>query len=88
VITSDNPRCEQPQAIIEAIAVGCVGSSRVSKIVARDQAILYALESSQVHDAILIAGKGHEKFQSIGNQEIAFDDVHIAQQALRQVAYG
>lgn len=88
VITSDNPRCEQPQEIIEAIAVGCVGSSRVSKIVARDQAISYALESSQVHDAILIAGKGHEKFQSIGNQEIAFDDVQIAQQALQQVAYG
>ena len=88
VITSDNPRYEKPQDIIEAIADGCMSSSHISKIVARDQAISYALESSQAHDAILIAGKGHEKFQSIGDEEIAFDDVHVAQKALQEVAYG
>ena len=88
IITSDNPRHEKPQDIIEAIANGCMGSSHISKIVAREQAISYALESSEINDAVLIAGKGHEKYQAISGKEIAFDDVHVAQQALREMAYG
>jgi UDP-N-acetylmuramoyl-L-alanyl-D-glutamate--2,6-diaminopimelate ligase len=88
IITSDNPRHEKPQDIIDAIVNGCVSRKNVHQIELREQAIAYALETSQVHDAILIAGKGHEKLQFIGDQAIAFDDVLVAQQTLHEVAYG
>ena len=86
VITSDNPRNEDPQAIVDQIAEGCVGQDNYKIIIDREEAITNALSMANINDAVLIAGKGHEKYQYVSNEKIIFDDVDIATQALaRQV---
>jgi UDP-N-acetylmuramoyl-L-alanyl-D-glutamate--2,6-diaminopimelate ligase len=79
VITSDNPRTEDPDNIIEEIYSGVVNGlkSKAICITNRDEAILYALRLSKQNDIILVAGKGHEKYQIIGKSKIYFDDVEI-----------
>ena len=74
VFTSDNPRTEDPQAIIDDMLKGVeAGTAKV--IVDRSQAIRWALEQAQPGDVVLIAGKGHEDYQIIGKQKYHFDDV-------------
>lgn len=80
-ITSDNPRYEDPQEIINQITQGCE-SSNYKVIVDRKQAIAAALEMASANDAVLIAGKGHEKYQYIKHQKIEFDDVAVASELL------
>lgn len=79
VVTSDNPRHEDPQRIIDSILMGCE-SQRCVSIVDRKNAIKHAINLAEENDVILIAGKGHEKYQIIGNQTFAFDDVSIVEQ--------
>jgi len=86
VITSDNPRNELPENIIQQIVDGCVPDSSYKTIVDRKAAIKYALHEES--DAVLIAGKGHEKYQHIGNQCIAFDDVEVANDELQRMHHG
>ncbi len=76
VITSDNPRSEDPMAIIEDIRRGIPADypGRVEVIADRAQAIAYALEQARRGEAVLIAGKGHEKYQIIGAETHHFDD--------------
>jgi len=76
IITNDNPRTENPQAIIEDILKGFSKNKRKTIIVEPDRnlAIKSAIESAQKGDIILIAGKGHENYQIIGTEKIAFDD--------------
>lgn len=88
IITSDNPRNENPQAIIDQIAEGCIDDGEYKVIVDREKAIISALSMASVDDAVLIAGKGHEQYQYICNQKIAFDDVAIATQAITRLANG
>lgn len=88
VITSDNPRDEIPQAIIDAIVEGCLADTPCTQIVDRQAAIAHAIQHTQANDTVLIAGKGHEKFQLIGRHKIAFDDAHVAQQVLMEAACG
>jgi UDP-N-acetylmuramoyl-L-alanyl-D-glutamate--2,6-diaminopimelate ligase len=88
VITSDNPRNEDPQDIISQIAEGCHEGDNYTIIVDREEAIIGALKMASDNDAVLIAGKGHEKYQYINNKKIAFDDVDIATQALVSIANG
>ncbi len=76
IITSDNPRTEEPDKIIEDIYKGLNNESRLRAICItnRDEAIRYAVENSDNDTIILIAGKGHERYQIIGTQKFPFDD--------------
>jgi UDP-N-acetylmuramoyl-L-alanyl-D-glutamate--2,6-diaminopimelate ligase len=88
VITSDNPRSEEPQRIIEEIKRGIPAGVQggrvpdVQAIVDRRDAIERAVEQAEPGDVVLIAGKGHEKYQQIGDRVLPFDDGEIARQAL------
>lgn len=81
IVTSDNPRTEDPNKIINDIIKGI--KTTVLQIPDRRQAIHSAIEEAHVGDIILIAGKGHEKTQIIGNEEFKFDDVEVAKEAKR-----
>jgi UDP-N-acetylmuramoyl-L-alanyl-D-glutamate--2,6-diaminopimelate ligase len=88
VITSDNPRTEDPMRIIAEIQRGIPAdvrvpaSSRPLAIVDRREAIKKAIELARPDDLVLIAGKGHEKYQVIGDRVLPFDDVAVAREAL------
>jgi UDP-N-acetylmuramoyl-L-alanyl-D-glutamate--2,6-diaminopimelate ligase len=89
VITSDNPRSEDPGRIIEEIKRGVQAppgqqTASISAIVDRTEAIQFAIEMAQPGDLVLLAGKGHEKTQVIGNRELPFDEVTIAREALER----
>ena len=88
VITSDNPRSEDPNRIIEEIQRGITpdtrkdAGQRLLTIVDRRAAIGKAIELAHPRDLVLIAGKGHEKYQVIGDRVLPFDDVAVAREAL------
>lgn len=84
VITSDNPRTEDPQAIVDDVFAGVPGdkAEQVMCMVDRRQAIKAAIEQAQRDDVVLIAGKGHETYQIIGTQRCDFDDRRVAAEAL------
>ncbi|MGE5280626.1 MAG: UDP-N-acetylmuramoyl-L-alanyl-D-glutamate--2,6-diaminopimelate ligase [Deltaproteobacteria bacterium] len=81
VVTSDNPRSEDPEAIIREILGGVVGT-RWEVVVDRRRAIGRALARARRGDVVLIAGKGHEACQFIGNAVIPFDDRRTAREFL------
>ena len=85
VATSDNPRSEEPLAILAEIEPG-LKASGVKYTVEPDRAaaIRLALQEAKAGDVVLIAGKGHEKEQILGFTAIPFDDVKIALAALRR----
>ncbi len=85
VITSDNPRSEDPSAIIREIESGMAGMGHIS-IPDRAEAIAYAVKNSLSGDIILIAGKGHETTQQFSDTTIDFDDRKHASKALRDRA--
>ena len=82
-VTSDNPRSEDPAAIIREILAGVSGAPNVTSIVDRAEAIASAVAACEPGDALLIAGKGHETYQILGDRTIAFDDREAARRALR-----
>ena len=82
VITSDNPRNEDPSLILEEIAAGIENSSQVVQLVHREEAIAYALEQASKDDIILIAGKGHEAYQQIGSIKQAFSDQEVVKRLI------
>jgi UDP-N-acetylmuramoyl-L-alanyl-D-glutamate--2,6-diaminopimelate ligase len=93
IVTSDNPRSEDPERIIEEIRRGIVmPANRVAPkgqhgtpslaIVDRREAIEKAIRDAKSGDLVLIAGKGHEKYQVIGDRTLPFDDVEVARAAL------
>jgi UDP-N-acetylmuramoyl-L-alanyl-D-glutamate--2,6-diaminopimelate ligase len=84
IITSDNPRSENPNHIIQDILAGVHPNYEVE--VDRSIAIKKAVQSAQPCDAVLIAGKGHEAYQEIGEKRLPFDDVLIAREALCQIS--
>ena len=81
IITSDNPRTENAQRIIEDIEAGMKGATFRS-IPNRQQAIFEALNEARTGDIVVIAGKGHEDYQIIGETRHHFSDVEVAQDAL------
>lgn len=83
VITSDNPRTEDPTAILEEVASGIVEGRSSVRIEDRIEAIQYAIGQAKPGDAVVIAGKGHEDYQIIGRQKIHMDDREIAREALQ-----
>ena len=82
VITSDNPRREEPAAIIGAVAAGVPTRLNVEQITDRAAAIAHALAAADPRDVVLIAGKGHETTQDIGGVKRPFSDVEQARAAL------
>lgn len=84
VLTSDNPRSEDPQAILDDMLAGLsdVPPNRYTTMVDRREAIRYAVSQAREHDVILIAGKGHETYQIIKGQVLPFDDREVAREAI------
>ncbi|MCC1483200.1 UDP-N-acetylmuramoyl-L-alanyl-D-glutamate--2,6-diaminopimelate ligase [Winogradskyella immobilis] len=87
IFTSDNPRSEDPQSIIEAIEAGVEPQNfkKVVSITDRKQAIKTACQMAQPKDIILIAGKGHETYQEVNGKRTDFDDYKIVQEFLKQL---
>jgi UDP-N-acetylmuramyl-tripeptide synthetase len=81
VVTSDNPRTEDPQAIIKDVLGGIPGGSAVA-IEDRAEAVAYAIGQAKEGDAVIIAGKGHENYQIIGREKVHMDDRELARGAL------
>lgn len=78
IVTSDNPRNEEPERIIDDVIEGVKKSGgKYIKIIDRKQAIIYALNNARKNDIILLAGKGHETYTIIGNKKIFFDERQI-----------
>jgi len=88
VLTSDNPRSEDPLAVINDAQPGLV-SSQTKYVVEPDRkkAIGIALANAKPGDMVLIAGKGHEKTQTTREGTFPFDDVQVAGEALQQMGY-
>jgi UDP-N-acetylmuramoyl-L-alanyl-D-glutamate--2,6-diaminopimelate ligase len=82
VVTSDNPRGEPPAAIADAVLAGVVAGSDARLVLDRRDAIGTALDEAHRGDVVVIAGKGHETTQTIGDDVIAFDDRAVARELL------
>jgi UDP-N-acetylmuramoyl-L-alanyl-D-glutamate--2,6-diaminopimelate ligase len=82
IVTSDNPRTEDPLAIIEDIKKGLGGNNHIV-IPDRREAIFRAVGTARADDIVLIAGKGHEDYQILGNRTIHFDDREVAAEAMK-----
>jgi UDP-N-acetylmuramoyl-L-alanyl-D-glutamate--2,6-diaminopimelate ligase len=83
IFTSDNPRSEDPISILKDMEEGVLGKTYHS-IVDRKEAIKYAINRARQGDVILIAGKGHETYQTIGGQNFDFDDRLVAKEAIEE----
>ena len=81
IITSDNPRKEDPDAIIAEVETG-FRSKNYEKVADRTAAITRAIELAQPRDVVLIAGKGHENYQEFADHTVPFDDMQIARRAV------
>lgn len=88
VVTSDNPRSESPQQIIDDILNGITSRERVQVRIDRRDAIEFAIANAAENDIVLIAGKGHEDYQLVGAQRLPFSDQAEARLALRRRAGG
>ncbi len=85
ITTSDNPRTEDPEAILTEIEAGVaetIGKKVHEKVTDRREAIYLAISLAQAGDTVIIAGKGHEDYQIIGTEKIHFDDREVAREAL------
>jgi UDP-N-acetylmuramoyl-L-alanyl-D-glutamate--2,6-diaminopimelate ligase len=85
VLTSDNPRGEDPLAIIDQVRAGCDGGARLVVEPDRRQAIATALESADSGDVVVVAGKGHETVQEIGGHSVAFSDRGVIGEELERI---
>lgn len=81
ILTSDNPRTEDPEAILQDMLAG-VDAANVETIVDRREAIAHALTLAKPQDIVLVAGKGHETYQIIGTIKYDFDDVKVIEEFL------
>lgn len=89
VLTSDNPRSEDPLTIMNDALVGLQRTGKACDLeVDRAAAIRRALEQAREGDVVLIAGKGHETYQVFKNETVPFDDREVARQALESLGYG
>ncbi|MFC7338644.1 UDP-N-acetylmuramoyl-L-alanyl-D-glutamate--2,6-diaminopimelate ligase [Haloferula chungangensis] len=83
IITSDNPRSEDPEEIIREIESG-MGSARYKSVTDRSEAIRIAIHAAGAGDIVLIAGKGHETYQKFADRTIDFDDRREARRAMEE----
>jgi UDP-N-acetylmuramoyl-L-alanyl-D-glutamate--2,6-diaminopimelate ligase len=91
ILTSDNPRTEDPLVILEEVEAGVTDVLRqrphvqYRKVVDRREAIAMAVREARPGDMVLIAGKGHEDYQIIGTKKFPFDDREVAREAIEQI---
>ncbi|MDR4463544.1 MAG: UDP-N-acetylmuramoyl-L-alanyl-D-glutamate--2,6-diaminopimelate ligase [Nitrospira sp.] len=91
ILTSDNPRTEDPHAILDQVEVGVIEGLRershvqYRKIADRRQAIEEAVREAHGQDMVLIAGKGHEDYQIVGTEKLHFDDREVARDAIQRL---
>jgi UDP-N-acetylmuramoyl-L-alanyl-D-glutamate--2,6-diaminopimelate ligase len=87
-VTSDNPRSERPEAIIDEIVAGMPAADRARCTTRADRraAIADALRWAEAGDSVVIAGKGHEAYQIVGDTVLPFDDCDVARQILKDLA--
>lgn len=78
IATSDNPRTESPERILDDVAAGFRAPRQLLRIADRRRAIATALRRARVGDVVLLAGKGHERYQEIGGERVPFSDVAVA----------
>ena len=83
VVTSDNPRTEDPQQILDDVVAGIPGESSCVVVADRAEAIAQAIGQAKAGDLVLIAGKGHEDYQILGTTKVHFDDREQAALALK-----
>ena len=88
IVTSDNPRNEDPKEIIEDILRGSANSKNITSLLDRKEAISYAIDVAEKIDSVLIAGKGHEKYQEVAGNKIHFDDVEVVENEFARRANG
>jgi UDP-N-acetylmuramoyl-L-alanyl-D-glutamate--2,6-diaminopimelate ligase len=79
IVTSDNPRQENPENIVDEILMGTRSGAKVQRIVDRREAIIAGLEMARPGDVVLIAGKGHETYQVLGDEKVPFDDREVVE---------
>ena len=84
IVTSDNPRHEAPDAIIDAIVAGAAGAANVVREVDRRTAIARALADARAGDVVVVAGKGHETTQTFAERVVAFDDRAVVRELVRE----
>lgn len=82
VITSDNPRTEDPDAILDDVAAGLADAAAADRIADRAEAIAFAAAHAAPGDVIVVAGKGHETYQIVGTERRDFDDRAVLRDAL------
>jgi UDP-N-acetylmuramoyl-L-alanyl-D-glutamate--2,6-diaminopimelate ligase len=87
ILTSDNPRTEDPQAIINDMETGLSSAAKRKyvTIIDRKEAILSAVDLAKAEDIVLVAGKGHEKYQDINGVKFPFDDKLILEEAFKKL---
>jgi UDP-N-acetylmuramoyl-L-alanyl-D-glutamate--2,6-diaminopimelate ligase len=85
VVTSDNPRMEDPEKILKQVIQGIEPGRDSVAIIDRGQAVAYAIGAASSGDVVVIAGKGHENYQIIGREKIPMDDRELARLALEAV---
>ncbi len=91
ILTSDNPRTEDPRSILEQVEVGVLEALRqrphvrYRKVPDRQEAIEEAVREARNTDTVLIAGKGHEDYQIIGTKKVHFDDREVARDAIERL---
>ncbi|MCU0616413.1 MAG: UDP-N-acetylmuramoyl-L-alanyl-D-glutamate--2,6-diaminopimelate ligase [Gemmatimonadaceae bacterium] len=88
IVTSDNPRTEDPECILDEIVAGMerrTTSPPVTRIEDRREAIAFALRTAAEHDVVLLAGKGHETYQIRGTDKLPFDEAVIVQELSREM---
>ena len=83
VATSDNPRTEDPEAILRDVAEGLSGPHEI--IESRRDAIRRALQIARPGDTVVLAGKGHETYQTIGTEKLPFDERVIVRDCLAEL---
>ncbi|MGH9945539.1 MAG: glutamate ligase domain-containing protein, partial [Pyrinomonadaceae bacterium] len=84
ILTSDNPRTEDPEQILRDAEIGMASSGKpYRKIADRREAIHAAIAEARPGDVVLLAGKGHEDYQIIGREVFHFDDREVAREALK-----
>jgi len=85
IVTSDNPRTEQPEKIIEDILPGVEGGPAPYRVIPdRREAIRWAVENHKDGDLILLCGKGHEDYQIVGHEKIHMDEREIVAEILKE----
>jgi UDP-N-acetylmuramoyl-L-alanyl-D-glutamate--2,6-diaminopimelate ligase len=87
VVTSDNPRSEDPEAILKDVRAGVEAEGKSARyVVDRRQALAEAIALARAGDVVLVAGKGHETYQVVGGRRLPFDDRVVAKELLEERA--